>query len=163
MTKQFNKEVKEGHFFYMQNIQLSIRIFINEVFPFNYLRIYAHVHFNPYLHLQSKLNWTKTCWCNGKLIQWNLCNPTTEFFDILWHPTKMYGPKVFLLTKIKAGYSDILYNPTHFPGPLVCQIRQVPTSCTIRHISLVPWCVRLDRFWHPVQSDTFPWSLGMSD
>jgi hypothetical protein len=38
--------------------------------------------------------------------------------------------------------SDILYNPTHFPGPLVCQIRQVLTSCTIWHISLVPWCVR---------------------
>jgi hypothetical protein len=40
---------------------------------------------------------------------------------------------------------------------------EVLTSCTIRHISLVPWNVRLDRFWHPVQSDTFPWSLGMSD
>jgi hypothetical protein len=42
--------------------------------------------------------------------------------------------------------SDILYNPTHFRGPLVCRIRQVLTSYTIRHISLVPWCVRLDRF-----------------
>ena len=38
----------------------------------------------------------------------------------------MYGPKVFLLTKIKPEYSNILYNPTHFPGPLVCRIRQVP-------------------------------------
>jgi hypothetical protein len=80
-----------------------------------------------------------------------------------WHPTKIYGPKVFLLTKIKHEYSDILYNATHFLGPLVCQIRQVLTSCTIRHISLVYWCVRLDRFWHPVQCDTFPWSLGVSD
>ena len=86
-----------------------------------------------------------------------------NFFDIPWHPTKMYGPKVFLLIKIRPEYSDILYNQTHFPGLLVCQIRQVLTSCTIRHISLVPWCVRLDRFWHPVQSDTFPWSLGVSD
>jgi hypothetical protein len=55
--------------------------------------------------------------------------------------------------------SDIMYNLTHFPGPLVCQIRQVLTSCTIRHIFLVPWCVRLDRFCHHVQSDTFSWSL----
>jgi hypothetical protein len=45
----------------------------------------------------------------------------------------------------------------------VCRIWQVLTSCTIWHISLVPWCVRLDRFWHPVQSDTFPWSLGVSN
>ena len=36
-----------------------------------------------------------------------------EFSDILWHPTNIYGPKVFL---IKPEYSDILYNPTHFPG-----------------------------------------------
>ena len=80
-----------------------------------------------------------------------MCNPTPEFSDILWHPTKNYGPKVFLSTKIKPEYSDILYNPTHFPdpkvflstkikpeysdilynpthfpGPLVCQIGQVP-------------------------------------
>jgi hypothetical protein len=33
------------------------------------------------------------------------------------------------------------------------QIRQVLTSCTIRHIFLVPWCVRLNRFWHHVQSE----------
>jgi hypothetical protein len=32
--------------------------------------------------------------------------------DILLHPTKIYGPKVFLLTKIKPEFSDILYNPT---------------------------------------------------
>ena len=42
--------------------------------------------------------------------------------QVLWHPTKIYGPKVFLLTKIKPEYSDILCNPTHFPDP----IRQVP-------------------------------------
>ena len=51
---------------------------------------------------------------------------TWFFFNILWHPTKIYGPKVFLLSKIKPEYSDILYNPTHFLGPLVCPIRQVP-------------------------------------
>ena len=77
------------------------------------------------------------------------------------HPTKIYCPKVFLLTKIKPEYSDILYNPTHFPGPLVCRIRQVLTSCTIRHISLVHWCVILDCVWHPVQSNTFPLSIGV--
>ena len=38
---------------------------------------------------------------------------------------QFYGPKVFMLTKIKPEYSDILYHPTH---------------------SLVPWCVGLDRF-----------------
>jgi hypothetical protein len=74
--------------------------------------------------------------------QWNLCNPTPEFSDILSHPTKMYGPKIFLLTK---------------------SILSIPTSFTIRHLSLVTWCVGLDRFRHPVQSDTFPWSLGVSD
>jgi len=58
-------------------------------------------------------------------IQWNLCNPIPEFSDILWHPAKNYGPKVFLLTKIKPEYSNILYNPTHFSGPW-CVIRQVP-------------------------------------
>ena len=98
-----------------------------------------------------------------KDLQWNLCNPTPEFSDILWHSTKIYGPKVFLLIKIKPEYYDILYNLTHFPCPLVCQIRQVLTSCTTRHISLVPWCVRVDRFLHPVQYDTFPLSFGVSD
>jgi hypothetical protein len=39
-----------------------------------------------------------------------------EFSDILWHPTKIYGSKVFLLTKIKPEYSNILYNRTYFPG-----------------------------------------------
>jgi hypothetical protein len=48
-----------------------------------------------------------------------------SFSEILWHLTKIYGPKVFLLTKIKHEYSNILYNLTHFPGPLVCRIRQV--------------------------------------
>ena len=38
----------------------------------------------------------------------------------------MYGPKVFLLTKVKREYSDILYNETHFPSTFVCWIRQVP-------------------------------------
>jgi hypothetical protein len=47
------------------------------------------------------------------ILQWNLCNLTPEFSDILWHPTKNYGPKVFLLTKIKPEYSDILHNLTH--------------------------------------------------
>jgi hypothetical protein len=28
--------------------------------------------------------------------------------DILWHPIKLYGPKVFPLTKIKPEYSGIL-------------------------------------------------------
>jgi len=55
-----------------------------------------------------------------------LCNSTPEFSDILWHLTKNYGTKVFLLTNIKPELSDMLYNPTHFPGLLVCRIRLVP-------------------------------------
>jgi hypothetical protein len=58
-------------------------------------------------------------------VQWNLCNPTPEFSDILWHPTKNNCPKVFLLTKLN-----------------LC----ILTSCTIRHNSLVPWCVGLNWF-----------------
>jgi hypothetical protein len=54
-----------------------------------------------------------------EVLQWNLCKLTSELSDILWHPTKIYGPKVFLLTKIKPEYSYILYNPTHFHGSLV--------------------------------------------
>jgi hypothetical protein len=35
----------------------------------------------------------------------------------------------------------------------VCVIVLDVRTCLIWHtISLVPWCVRLDRFWHPVQS-----------
>ena len=97
-------------------------------------------------------------WCSVELVQ-----SDTEFSYILRHLTKIYGSNVFLLTKIKPEYSNILYNPRHFTGSLVCRIRQVLTSCTIRDISLVPWCVGLDRFWHPVQSETFHWFLGVSD
>jgi len=28
-------------------------------------------------------------------VQWNLCNLTPEFADILWHPTKIMVPKYF--------------------------------------------------------------------
>ena len=28
--------------------------------------------------------------------QWKLCNPTPEFSDIMLHPTKLYGPTVFM-------------------------------------------------------------------
>ena len=43
-------------------------------------------------------------------------------------------------------------------------IRQVLTSCTIQRISLIPLVCRLDSFWHPVQSNTFPrspWYVGL--
>jgi hypothetical protein len=56
---------------------------------------------------------------NARLL-WNKYTVKLVQSDILWHLTKIYVPKVFLLTKIKPEYSDILYNPTHFPGPLVC-------------------------------------------
>jgi hypothetical protein len=100
-------------------------------------------------------------------IQCNLCNPAPEFSDILWHPSKKNVSDCTgcqnLSNLTHQGTREMcrivqdvrtLCNLTHLPGPLVCQIRQVLTSCTIWHICLVPWCVRLDRFWHPVQSDT---------
>ena len=71
-------------------------------------------------------------------IQWNLYNPTPEFFNMLGHPRKSDVPKVFLLTKSKPEYSDILYNPTHFHGSLVCRIRQVPLHYLILK-SVVSW------------------------
>ena len=46
--------------------------------------------------------------------------------DILGHLTKIYSPKVFLLTKIKPEYANIMYNPTNFPCPFVCRSRKVP-------------------------------------
>jgi hypothetical protein len=57
---------------------------------------------------REKTQYSRTCTI------WHLSCPTS-----LWHPTKIYGPKVFLLTNIKPEYSDILYNPTYFPGPFV--------------------------------------------
>ena len=69
-------------------------------------------------------------------LQWNFCNPIPECSDFLWHPTKIYGTKVFLLIKIKPQYSGILYNQIHFPGSLVCRIRQVPL-----HRVFWFWCV----------------------
>ena len=54
----------------------------------------------------------------------------------------MYGPHVFLLTKIKPKYSDIMYSLAHFPGPLVCQIRQVPLYCIL--ISIIIFFVVTD-------------------
>ena len=79
--------------------------------------------------------------------------------DILYNPTHSPGPLVCQIRQVLTSCTIL----THSPGPLVHQIRQVLTSCTIRHIPLVPWCFGLDRFWHPIQSDTFPWSLGVSD
>ena len=58
-------------------------------------------------------------------------------FRVFWHPTNIYGPKVFLLTKIKLEYSDILYNVTHFPDPLVCRVQQVPPYSVLIQKDLV--------------------------
>ena len=65
---------------------------------------------------------------NSRLIyiQWNLCNLTPGFSQQPETFDKHLWSKVFLLiTKINLS---------------------IPTSCTIRHISLVPCCVGLDRF-----------------
>jgi hypothetical protein len=42
---------------------------------------------------------------------------------------KNFGPKVFILTKIKP---DILYNLKHFPDPLVCRISKVSLYIEMR-------------------------------
>jgi hypothetical protein len=42
---------------------------------------------------------------------------------------KNFGPKVFILTKIKP---DILYNLKHFPDPLVCGISKVSLYIEMR-------------------------------
>jgi len=75
-----------------------------------------------------------------------LVQSNTWVFHHLWHSTKLYGPKLFLITKIKPEYSDILYNQTHFPGSLVCLIRQVSLcvelECCIQQI-LCSDCTKL--------------------
>ena len=88
--------------------------------------IYRHLWMNTRSVVRVYCNWFRCIKLIFMQVHWNLCNQTPEFSNILWHPTKIYCPIVFLLTKIKPEYSDILYNPTHFPGPLVCRIRQVP-------------------------------------
>jgi hypothetical protein len=74
-----------------------------------------------------------------KYIQWNLSNPTYQ------------GTRE--MCRIVQDVRTCLILHTKGPGKCV--------GLTIRHISLVPWCVGLDRFWHPVQSDTFPRCLGV--
>ena len=60
----------------------------------------------------------------SRLLQWNVCNLTPEFSGI---PVTIRQKciNLFLLTKIKLS---------------------ILISCAIRHISLVPCCVGLDRF-----------------
>ena len=108
-------------------------------------------------------------------IQWNLGNPTPEFSNILWHPTivfklnqsiltsctiwhislvawcvgldRFHCTCFFIITNRCMGnptpeFSNILWHPT-----IVFKLNQsILTSCTIWHISLVAWCVGLDRF-----------------
>jgi hypothetical protein len=44
---------------------------------------------------ERKQIWSRT-WIWVLHIQWNLCDPTPEFSDILWLPTRIPGPKIFL-------------------------------------------------------------------
>jgi hypothetical protein len=61
---------------------------------------------------------------------------------------KIYGTKVFLLTKIKPEYSDILYNPTQFRGLLVCGIRQVPQYYYLHHeADIIPMTIHTFIKW----------------
>jgi hypothetical protein len=122
-------------------------------------REYSDILYNP-THFPGPLVWQiRQFWhpVRSDIFRWSLGLTDWTDSDILYNPTHFPGPLVW-----QTG-SDILYSLTHFPGSLVWQIRQVLTSCTILHISLVPWFNRLDRFWHPVQSYTFPWFLGLTD
>jgi hypothetical protein len=89
----------------------------------------------------------------------NLSNPTHQ------GNREMCNSVEDVRTCIVSDYtgSDIMYNLTHFPDTLVCRIRQVLTSCTAWYISLIPWCVGLDRVWHPVHSDTFTRHQGIRE
>lgn len=94
-----------------------------------------------FVSLTKRSEISRCVWFVYRNNNWNACNMflTQPFFKFKYsgtsairnlsfprHPTKIYGSKVLLSTKIRPEYSDILYNPTHFPGPLVRQIRQVP-------------------------------------
>ena len=60
------------------------------------------------------LNFTKTSTFNMSL-QWNLCDPTPGFSDILWLPTRISGPKIFLLHSL---LKNLEYSATcHFRHP----------------------------------------------
>jgi hypothetical protein len=83
---------------------------------------------------------------------------TWVFPDILWNPTKIYGPKVFRFTKIKPEYSDILYNPTHFPGPLACRIRQVSLYIYVRVIIVIVNSIVHLKYWQRAVFPTVNWS-----
>ena len=64
--------------------------------------------------------------CNFNEVEHKIYSGTCAIRHLSF-PTKIYSPKLFLLTKVNTEYC-------------------IPTSCTIRPISLVLWCVRLDRF-----------------
>ena len=64
-------------------------------------------------------------------------------------PAKIYGPKVFLLSKIKPEYSNILHNPTHIPDPLVCRIGQLLLYLVY---TFVCWIVRQYKSLHSILS-----------
>ena len=99
-----------------------------------------------------------------------------------WHPVQ-YFPGPLFLNPVQSdtfpwslGVSE--QDSESCTINLVCRIRQktsdtFPWSCvgldTIQHISLVPWCVRLDILYNQIRqvlilyNITFPWSLGVSD
>ena len=56
-------------------------------------------------------------------IQWNQCDPTPKFSDILWLPTKISGSKIFLLHSLLKNleYSATCHfrHPTLFYSPSV--------------------------------------------
>jgi hypothetical protein len=81
--------------------QLGGKCGISIQLKFNFQRV-IHSNFQDTFCFKTLILW----WLLREFlfyIQWNLCNPT-----------KNYGPKVFLSTKIKPEYSNMLYNPT-FP------------------------------------------------
>ena len=106
---------------------------------FNFVYIKAESVFVIWLSLKRNKHVMCTLIFTNHINTVELVQSEIRVSDILWHPTKLYGPKVFLLTNIKPEYFDILYNPTHFPGTWVCRIRQVPlySSLDTHHTYLV--------------------------
>jgi hypothetical protein len=71
----------------------------------------------------------------------------------------------FKIERLESQIQWNLSNPTYQGTREMCQIVQDVRTCLARHTKGPGKCVGLyglDSFWHPVQSDTFLWSLGMS-
>lgn len=77
---------------------------------------------------------------NGTCAIWHLS------FQTYWHPTKIYSPKVFLLSLNNTQVHFVLRHPSLVPWCVKIDRFHCIHVCLLRHPSLVPWCLQLDRF-----------------